>query len=459
MKTANHIPFQRERRARHALRSFRGALSTPRGRQLAQNAVLLAVAVLALLALTLTEQFRAPQEDAVAGGADAAPPSEGGALPVLSIVTENGRLPNGEDLSARLTLLLPDGTEFQTISTRIEINERGNTSRRFPKKSYRVKIVDEEGQKQDLSIAGLRSDDDWILNPLYTDTSKIREALAYDLWARMNSSGQAAAGSRMRYAEIYFNGQYWGLYGVQERMDRKQVDADKRGGVLYKVAANDRPTVEELLDCTSPERCAGFELTFCGAGVKDPWEPAAAYMAFLEGESCGVDARLSTANVIDYGLWAMLTQAHDCHFKNQYLNCVYGNGYTLYKIPWDLNNTFGDVWLNAAEESNHTGYKIGDLVMDGAFSMLLDTGGEEALRAVEERWRELRRETIMLEGLLERAHELYAPLRSAIERDSARWPSCGMGNGNAANIRDIEAYFRAILPRMDAFVSGLAARQ
>ena len=174
-------------------------------------------------------------------------------------------------------------------------------------------------------------------------------------------------------------------------MDRKQVDADKRGGVLYKVAANDRPTVEELLDCTSPERCAGFELTFCGAGVKDPWEPAAAYMAFLEGESCGVDARLSTANVIDYGLWAMLTQAHDCHFKNQYLNCVYGNGYTLYKIPWDLNNTFGDVWLNAAEESNHTGYKIGDLVMDGAFSMLLDTGGEEALRAVEERWRELRR--------------------------------------------------------------------
>ena len=73
MKTANHIPFQRERRAGHALRSFRGALSTPRGRQLAQNAVLLAVAVLALLALTLTEQFRAPQEDAVAGGADAAP--------------------------------------------------------------------------------------------------------------------------------------------------------------------------------------------------------------------------------------------------------------------------------------------------------------------------------------------------------------------------------------------------
>ena len=155
----------------------------------------------------------------------------------------------------------------------------------------------------------------------------------------------------------------------------------------------------------------------------------------------------------------MLTQAHDCHFKNQYLNCVYGNGYTLYKIPWDLNNTFGDVWLNAAEESNHTGYKIGDLVMDGAFSMLLDTGGEEALRAVEERWRELRRETITLEGCSKGPMSFTRRCASAIERDSARWPSCGMGNGNAANIRDIEAYFRAILPRMDAFVSGLAARQ
>ena len=75
--------------------------------------------------LTLTEQFRAPQEDAVAGGADAAPPSEGGALPVLSIVTENGRLPNGEDLSARLTLLLPDGTEFLPCDPGIFCDEDG----------------------------------------------------------------------------------------------------------------------------------------------------------------------------------------------------------------------------------------------------------------------------------------------------------------------------------------------
>ncbi|MBQ9952475.1 MAG: CotH kinase family protein [Clostridia bacterium] len=381
-------------------------------------------------------------------------------LPVLSITTAEGTLPDEDDMAASLIIYQTNGGRLQAVSTLIEINERGNTSRRFPKKSYRVKIVDADGEKDNLSIAGLRSDDDWILNPMYTDTSKIRETLAYRLWEEINTSSAFAASSRVAYCEVYINGEYWGLYGIQERIDRKQVDGDKRSGILYKVIANDRPTVDELLTCESNEVCRGFELAFAGAGVKSPWEPAAAYMALLNGEDFNIRASLSMENTIDYGLWAMLCQAHDCHFKNQFLNCVYnGSSYTMYKIPWDLNNTFGDIWQNDAEDTNHTAFHAGDLVIDGAFGVLLDSGDPQIYSAIQSRWQDLRAAAITEENLIDTAHAIYTPLIAAIERDSLRWPACGMGNGNAVNIRDIESYIRETLPKMDEFIFGLGAEQ
>ena len=309
-----------------------------------------------------------------------------------------------------------------------------------------------------MAIAGLRSDDDWIFNPMYSDTSKIREPLSYWLWEQMDSSGGAAVSSRAAYAEVILNGAYWGLYGVQERIDRKQVNADKRTGILYKVFANDRPTAEELAACTDAEICGGFEVSHAGTTVSSMlWSPAAAYMAALSGETNPYGAALSMENTIDYGLFAMLTQAYDCHFKNQFLNCVYtGSGYTMYKIPWDLNHTFGDAWNGDSEQTNYLDYLIGDeLVFDGAFSVMLDRADETVLSMIRSRWEELRSGAITYETIVNKAYELYLPLQDALARDNARWPESGMGDGNALHIRDIEVFVKGMLPRVDEFVRTL----
>ena len=382
----------------------------------------------------------------VATLADEAQPAS--SLSFLSIVTDTGELPGDDMLYGQMTLV-QDGGE-RTV--RIGIRERGNTSRRFPKKSYRLVILDEDGEKMNLSIAGLRSDDDWILNPMYTDTSKIREALAYEVWDAMNSSGQKAQSSRVRYAEISLNGQYWGLYGVQERIDRKQVDADKRSGVLYKVSRLEIPAVQDVLDCEG-EVCAGFELDFAGAGAADAWMPAAGYMGIYHGEETGLPVRMDEGNLIDYGLWMMFVQAHDCHFKNQFLHAVYADGgYILYKIPWDVNHTFGDVWESDAEESNYNEFRIVDFMLDGVFETRFQQGDEAFDRAVQRRWDELRASVLTEERLIARAHALFDPLALALERDNERWPESGLGNGNAVNIDDIEEYIRVTLEDLDAFL-------
>lgn len=379
------------------------------------------------------------------------------ALPVLMIETQNGALPGEEDERGTLQLFSAENGVIRCEKTPIEINLRGNTSKRLPKQSYRVKIVDEHGEKDDLSIAGLRSDDDWILNPMYTDTSKVREKLAYELWSAMNSSGQRAQSSRLEYAEVYIDGRYWGLYGVQERIDRKQVDAHRQYSMLYKVFANWWPSVEQLLSAGEEEIiCEGFEIKFAGEAIERVWEPAATYMSLLNGEKNAAGASVSLENVIDYGLWAMLVQAHDCHFKNQFIHCAYeDDGYVMYKIPWDLNHTFGDCWSTEATESNNTEYYIGELVVDDIFGQLVETGSDAVYDMIRSRWAQLRSGAVQLDSIMARAQAIFDSIRPALIRDDARWPEGGMGEGNSMSLKDIEVSIKDALPRIDAYVAAL----
>ncbi len=50
------------------------------------------------------------------------------------------------------------------------------------KKSFGIRLFDEKGNSQNKSFLGMRSDNKWILNALYSDTSKIREMMAVGLW-------------------------------------------------------------------------------------------------------------------------------------------------------------------------------------------------------------------------------------------------------------------------------------
>ena len=412
-------------------------------------ATLATVLILALTALCGVAQSPDAPERPEVGGLDALFGADG-ALPVLEINIDTGELPADVDTAGTLRAYGADGSP--EAATDVLIRLRGNTSRRFPKKSYRLKLVDGQGEKRDLSLCGLRADDDWILNPLYSDTSKIREALSQWLWARINSRGQAAAGSGLAYVEVVLNGEYWGLYALQERIDRKQVGADREWGMLYKVIANDRPTARELLDAGNGDVCRGIELAFAGAEVDRPWIPASDYLALLEGEALSGGACLSRENAVDYALWSMLVQARDNHFKNMFIHCApEGGGYALYRIPWDLNHTLGDQWAGESPETNWVQYEIGDLALDDVARALLDAGDEDFRNALRARWAELRSGSFTEESILGHARALFESLYPAILRDTARWPLCGMGEGSAANIRDIEDHVRVTLEKMDRF--------
>ena len=114
---------------------------------------------------------------------------------------------------------------------------RGNVSSTLDKRPYKVSLLDRASGKYKTSLGGLREDDDWILNPLYTDSSRVREMTAYALWDQVTAlSDVPQATSRMRYVELFLDNSYQGIYGLMEPVDGKQLALPGRGSFVQ-----DRP--------------------------------------------------------------------------------------------------------------------------------------------------------------------------------------------------------------------------
>lgn len=111
---------------------------------------------------------------------------------------------------------------------------RGNFAQYFPKKSYAVKLRDEEGESVDRSYFGLRSDNNWILDAMAADMTCMRNRVATDLWNEFaerpyyfSKEKKALTGTRGRMVEVFLNGRYNGIYCMTEKLDRKQLKLKK----------------------------------------------------------------------------------------------------------------------------------------------------------------------------------------------------------------------------------------
>lgn len=163
-------------------------------------------------------------------------------LPIVLITTDTDpatgqpmEIPDDPKIWASMKIIYrPDGSrnyvtdqnnaEYLNYNDRIKIELRGSSSQLLDKKQYSWTTYDSAGAKQNVSLLGMPSENDWILNGLAFDASLLRDYLCYNLARQM---GQYA--TRTQYCEVMLNGNYIGLYILQEKIkdDSKRVNIEE----------------------------------------------------------------------------------------------------------------------------------------------------------------------------------------------------------------------------------------
>ena len=385
------------------------------------------------------------------------------------------------EYTGTVTVFDPSG-EYTVQISRMRSRIRGNSSRWADKKSFKMNLLNDKGEKRKLGLCGMRKDDDWILDALSADDT---------------SNPSDRIGSRMCYMELVADGQYQGIYGLQEPIDKKQLNAEE-GDVLYKSGGHRWPTEEEIDYMLAQSAAEVGELvdgqrtwqqddvTYAADAVylkidkhtvklsaklypnciqDEVWQPFLTLVRTMHDPASTleqVDAVCDRSNLIDIELFRQALFAWDNLANNTY---YYGqktaDGWRFIYVPWDLDQTFGNGWDACVNDGtmNSTAYTV--LGRDKAcgdgyeFETALpaaaaeQAGNQDKVR----RWQQLRSGPLSTENvcaLLQ--HSSDELIRSGAQvREDVRWPV----RDSDTTLEEIQAYMTLRLEALDAYYAGL----
>ena len=283
---------------------------------------------------------------------------------------------------------------------------RGASSLTFPKPSYKIAFTEE-----DISLLGMRKDDDWILNSLYDDEGLIHNKVSYDLWKQIAASNQVDndEGTSMEYIEVFVDNTYMGVYGLLERIDKKTFNLNEKD-ILYKGVDKVIGEGDFYLQLTEDMKPA-FKIKYPEIFSKEHWEPLKEWVySFEEKESKEseqseqLEKTLNLENAIDYSLYLSFISGGDNNIKNTYYFADYQQDgtYRIIKVPWDLNMTWGNGWYeNHKYHFNLYQEKYIDNIWEWAEDVFLlyQRNPGEVGNKLQMRWKELRKNIITEENI------------------------------------------------------------
>lgn len=97
------------------------------------------------------------------------------------------------------------------VETLARFRIRGNSSRNFSKKSYLLKLIDEEENENPREIMGMSEHDQWALYGPFLDKTLMRNYM----WMNISAEIMGYA-PNVRYCEVILDGEYQGLYLMME---------------------------------------------------------------------------------------------------------------------------------------------------------------------------------------------------------------------------------------------------
>ncbi len=309
-----------------------------------------------------------------------------------------------------------DGLRFQASDCFFHV--RGASSIIFPKKSYRLGLVNNK-----LSFLGMRKDDDWILNSLYDDEGLIHNKLSFDLWQQIASSNSVTGdeGVTMEYLELFLDNTYIGVFGLSERVDKKELDLNGKDK-LYKGVGTTEVGKDDFYIELKEGMNPVFEIKYPEEIKEEDWEPLKQwYYNIKNSKNITLEegySLLNVENAIDYLLYNLYICNDDNILKNIYYWADYqeNGSYKMIKIPWDLGITWGNVWTdNHKFHVNQYDPETVNIVRNWTDDMFnfYNSNPKEVGILIQDRWKDLRKEIITVENIFQLLDQELSYLHSS----------------------------------------------
>ena len=340
---------------------------------------------------------------------------------------------------------------FNNYNDSIGIRVRGSSSRDFPQLSYKVETMDKSGASLDTVILNMPTENDWILYAPYDDKSCMRDVLAYTL---ANKSGHWA--SHTQYCELVLNGQYWGIYVMEEKIkrDASRVNISKlditdtigdnvTGGYIfkidkttgtggndgwnsnYKTAANS--TIRFLYDYPSGIDIAPQQATYIAAYV-DSFETTLKATNFADPVN-GYRKYMDDKSFIDYFIINELSNNVDGLRLSTFLykNKDSHGGKIVVGPVWDYNIAFGNANYNNGAQYTGWAYQMTESNTGGVpfwwARLIQDTLFKNTLRC---RYFDLRKTILSTTSIFNYIDSTANILNEAQARHFAKWQILGV---------------------------------
>ncbi len=372
-------------------------------------------------------------------------------LPIINLTTEEGFF-SAEEITGQAVFYDVNFSLHGVKESEYNGHVRGNTSRMFPKKGYKLNLTCKEKDgtvvNNKLPVFGMREDDDWILLALYNDNSKIRDKLSMEIWDRIGAaavSEKSYYGPKMMYVELVADNHYCGLYGLVEPVDAKQLDlTDEDYSYKRKNPSDLHQKTEVFANEKNPYAILeGFEIKD-GVMKSDAWEAMAELSRFLsmpDEEKLKSDQDIiNEDSALRLWLFLQIITGHDHTAKNVFYVAKYNddltNDYQFYFAPWDMDLTWGNVSVGE-ENPLYTGFEMktyDDRIYWETGDWLINLNYHGSKEKVQSLYKELRSTVLTDEAVKELVYDLNDHIRrsGAYQRDEERWPQGAHTAGTTA---------------------------
>ncbi len=348
-----------------------------------------------------------------------------------------------------------NNSNYLNYNGKIGIELRGSSSQELDKKPYGFETIkDDEISNNNVSLLGLPSENDWVLNSLAFDSSMIRDYLSYNLAQNMGIYAP-----KVKYVEVIVNDDYKGVYILTEKIkiDSDRVDIKKltendngarsiTGGYLVKA---DKTTGGDFVAWTLPNTNGWFtEFLYDNPNSENITNLQAAYIKDIFNDLAnktnpinssiidGYPAIIDVPSFIDFMIMAELTSNADAYQFSTFFHKDKGGKLRAGPV-WDYNLTYdNDLFFWGFDRSHfnvwqfdyeNTGTKFWkDLFRDTTFKCYFA-----------KRWSELTASNQALNYtiIVAKIDELSTLLRESQVREQQRWGTVANHTENIAAMK------------------------